>query len=191
MRETDEATELLYVIRSLEILMSSGIGLEAAIHSIGKGGHGVVSEDFALIMGNVGKGKTMEDELRRAMTRSKYAGYKKMLNTLLNNVISDTNVITTLKTQGEREEELRTEKVEKYIEDLAGMPESLLTFGMLGPIILSLLGLFPQLMGDAGAAIGMTMDQGMVNSIVTMGLFITLLGMVLVGLKAHLKDPGL
>ena len=71
------------------------------------------------------------------------------------------------------------------------MPESLLTFGMLGPIILSLVGLFPQLMGDAGAAVGMSMEQGMVDSVVGGGLFITLVGMVLVGLKAHTKDPGL
>ena len=191
MRDMDEARELLYVIRSLEILMTSGIGLEAAIHSIGQGGYGIVSEDFSLIMTNVGKGRSMEDELRRTISESKYAGYKKMLNTLLNNIISDTNVIDTLKTQGGREEELRTERVEKYIEDLAGMPESLLTFGMLGPIILSLVGLFPQLMGDAGAAVGMSMDQGMVDSVVSGGLFITLVGMVLVGLKAHTKDPGL
>ena len=191
MRDLDEARELLYVIRSLEILMTSGIGLEAAIHSIGQGGYGIVSEDFSLIMTNVGKGRSMEDELRRTISESKYAGYKKMLNTLLNNIISDTNIIDTLKTQGGREEEIRTEKVEKYIEDLAGMPESLLTFGMLGPIILSLVGLFPQLMGEAGAAVGMSMEQGMVDSVVAGGLFITLAGMVLVGLKAHFKDPGL
>jgi flagellar protein FlaJ len=191
MRDMDEAREILYVIRSLEILMTSGIGLEAAIHSISQGGYGIVSDDFALIMKNVGKGRSMEDELRRCISESKYPGYKKMLNTLLNNIISDTNVIDTLKTQGGREEELRTEKVEKYIEDLAGMPESLLTFGMLGPIILSLVGLFPQLMGDAGAAVGMSLDQGMVDSVVGGGLFITLVGMVLVGLKAHFKDPGL
>ncbi len=191
MRDMDEAKELLYVIRSFEILMTSGIGLEAAVHSIGQGGYGIVSEDFAQIMNGVNKGKSMEDELRRTIKISKYEGYKKMLNTLLNNIISDTNVIDTLKTQGGREEELRTERVEKYIEDLAGMPESLLTFGMLGPIILSLVGLFPQLMGDAGAAVGMSMDQGMVDSVVGGGLFITLAGMVLVGLKAHFKDPGL
>lgn len=191
MRDIDEAKELLYVIRSFEILMTSGIGLEAAVHSISQGGYGIVSEDFALIMIGVNKGKSMEDELRRTIKVAKYEGYKKMLNTLLNNIISDTNVIDTLKTQGGREEELRTERVEKYIEDLAGMPESLLTFGMLGPIILSLVGLFPQLMGDAGAAVGMSMDQGMVDSVVSGGLFITLVGMVLVGLKAHTKDPGL
>ena len=191
MRDIDEAKELLYVIRSFEILMTSGIGLEAAVHSIGQGGYGIVTEDFAMIMTGVNEGKSMEDELRRTIKISKYEGYKKMLNTLLNNIISDTNVIDTLKTQGGREEELRTERVEKYIEDLAGMPESLLTFGMLGPIILSLVGLFPQLMGDAGAAVGMSMDQGMVDSVVGGGLFITLAGMVLVGLKAHFKDPGL
>jgi len=191
MRDIDEAKELLYVIRSFEILMTSGIGLEAAVHSIGQGGYGIVTEDFAMIMTGVNNGKSMEDELRRTIKVAKYAGYKKMLNTLLNNIISDTNVIDTLKTQGGREEELRTERVEKYIEDLAGMPESLLTFGMLGPIILSLVGLFPQLMGDAGAAVGMSMEQGMVDSVVGGGLFITLVGMVLVGLKAHTKDPGL
>ena len=191
MRDIDGAKELLYVIRSFEILMTSGIGLEAAVHSISQGGYGIVSEDFALIMIGVNKGNSMEDELRRTIKGAKYEGYKKMLNTLLNNIISDTNVIDTLKTQGGREEELRTERVEKYIEDLAGMPESLLTFGMLGPIILSLVGLFPQLMGDAGAAVGMSMDQGMVDSVVSGGLFITLVGMVLVGLKAHTKDPGL
>ena len=191
MRDVDEAKELLYVIRSFEILMTSGIGLEAAVHSIGQGGYGIVSEDFSQIMIGVNKGKSMEDELRRTIKVANYEGYKKMLNTLLNNIISDTNVIDTLKTQGGREEELRTERVEKYIEDLAGMPESLLTFGMLGPIILSLVGLFPQLMGDAGAAVGMSMEQGMVDSVVGGGLFITLVGMVLVGLKAHFKDPGL
>ncbi len=191
MRDIDEAKELLYVIRSFEILMTSGIGLEAAVHSIGQGGYGIVTEDFAMIMTGVNEGKSMEDELRRTIKLAKYEGYKKMLNTLLNNIISDTNVIDTLKTQGGREEELRTERVEKYIEDLAGMPESLLTFGMLGPIILSLVGLFPQLMGDAGAAVGMSMEQGMVDSVVGGGLFITLVGMVLVGLKAHFKDPGL
>ena len=41
MRDMDEAREILYVIRSLEILMTSGIGLEAAIHSIGQGGYGI------------------------------------------------------------------------------------------------------------------------------------------------------
>ena len=119
-----------------------------------------------------------------------YAGTG-MLNTLLNNVMSDTDVISTLQTQGSREEEIRTEKVKKYIEDLAGLPESLLTFGMLGPIILALVGLFPQLMGDMSAMLGMNMDPVIINMAVGGGLFVTFIGMALVGMKAHFKDPGL
>ena len=35
MRKLDEKRELLYVIRTFDVLMSSGVGLEAAIHTIG------------------------------------------------------------------------------------------------------------------------------------------------------------
>ncbi|HIG03554.1 MAG TPA: hypothetical protein EYQ53_04145 [Candidatus Poseidoniales archaeon] len=191
MRELDESRELLYVIRSLEILMTSGIGLEAALHTLAMGGHGIISDDFSSLMKNVQKGRPLENELRRLQKQAKNGGYKRMLNTLLNNVMSDTDVISTLQTQGSREEEIRTEKVKKYIEDLAGLPESLLTFGMLGPIILALVGLFPQLMGDMSAMLGMNMDPVIINMAVGGGLFVTFIGMALVGMKAHFKDPGL
>ena len=35
MRELEEKRELLYVIRTMDVLMSSGVGLEAALHTIG------------------------------------------------------------------------------------------------------------------------------------------------------------
>ena len=34
MRKLDEKREVLYVIRAMDVLMSSGIGLEATVHSI-------------------------------------------------------------------------------------------------------------------------------------------------------------
>ena len=40
MREQEESRDLLYAIRALEIMMSSGVGLEAAILSIAGGGYG-------------------------------------------------------------------------------------------------------------------------------------------------------
>ena len=46
MRSLDESKEILYVIRTLDVLMGSGVGLEAAIHSIAQGGYGVISKDF-------------------------------------------------------------------------------------------------------------------------------------------------
>ena len=59
MRILDEKREGLYVIRTLDVLMSSGVGLEAALHTIGQGGYGIISEDFSKIIAvtdNLGNG---------------------------------------------------------------------------------------------------------------------------------------
>jgi hypothetical protein len=45
LRSLDESKEVLYVIRTLSVLMGSGVGLEAAIHSISQGGYGIISKD--------------------------------------------------------------------------------------------------------------------------------------------------
>ena len=46
MREQEESRDLLYAIRALEIMMSSGVGLEAAILSIAGGGYGISVKIF-------------------------------------------------------------------------------------------------------------------------------------------------
>ena len=61
---------------------------------------------------------------------------------------------------------------------------------MIGPIILAIVGLVPQILGDGAEAIIGSIDQGMINSIVNGGLIFTLIGMMFIGLKAHTKDPG-
>ena len=53
MRSLDESREILYVIRTLDVLMSSGVGLEAAIHSIAQGGYGIISKDFEGLIKNL------------------------------------------------------------------------------------------------------------------------------------------
>ena len=55
MRKLDEQREILYVIRTLDVLMSSGVGLEAAIHTVGSGGYGIISEDFSAMMNRYAK----------------------------------------------------------------------------------------------------------------------------------------
>ncbi|MCH1527142.1 MAG: type II secretion system F family protein [Candidatus Poseidoniaceae archaeon] len=190
MRSLDESREILYVIRTLDVLMGSGVGLEAAIHSISQGGYGIISKDFATLMENINKGKPMERELRALLKKAETDGYKRVVNTMLNNVTQNTDIIETLRKQGERMEESRTEKVKDYIEELGGVPETLLSIGMIGPIILAILGIAPQLMEGAEELFG-SMDQGLIMSIVNGGLLLTLVGMAMIGLKAHTKDPGL
>ena len=193
MRKLEEKRELLYVIRTLDVLMSSGVGLEAALHTIGKGGYGIISEDFSAMMKRLqkGTGGGIEKELKSLMKKAESKGYKRLLNTLYTNVTQNTDLVETLKKQGARMEEERTEEVEKYIEELGGVPETLLSIGMIGPIILAIVGLVPQLMsGDLGAFMSLP-PASTINVVVNIGLIMTLVGMSLIGLKAHTKDPGL
>jgi type II secretory pathway component PulF len=190
MRSLDESKEILYVIRTLDVLMGSGVGLEAAIHSIAQGGYGVISKDFGELMKNINKGNQMERELRGLLKKADTDGYKRVINTMLNNVTQNTDIIETLRKQGERMEETRTDNVKEYIEELGGVPETLLSIGMIGPIILAILGIAPQLMADSAELFG-EMNQSTIMSIVNAGLFLTVAGMALIGLKAHTKDPGL
>ena len=190
MREQQESKDLLYAIRALEIMMSSGVGLEAAILSIAGGGYGIISDDFEKMIKQQKKGKTLEVSLRELMKKASSKGYNKLLTTMYNNVKSNTDVLKTLKMQAEAEEEERNEKMKKYIEDLGGLPESLLSIGMLSPIMLTLVGLAPQLMGDAGAIMGTLPSTSTMMNVVRAGLAFTLVGMALIGMKAHTKDPG-
>tara|TARA_B100002051_G_scaffold12261_1_gene10296 strand:+ start:8144 stop:8740 length:597 start_codon:yes stop_codon:yes gene_type:complete len=193
LRKLDEKKEILYVIRTLDVLMTSGVGLEAALHSIGKGGYGIISKDFSSIMEKLtsGKSRGLEFEIKSMMNKAESEGYRRLLNTMYTNLTQNTDLIETLRKQGKRMEEDRNESVNKYIEDLGGVPETLLSIGMIGPIILAIVGLVPQILGDGAEAIIGTIDQGMINSIVNGGLILTIVAMIFIGLKAHTKDPGL
>jgi pilus assembly protein TadC len=193
MRLLDEKREGLYVIRTLDVLMSSGVGLEAALHTIGQGGYGIISEDFSQIMKRLSSGKSrgLEFELKSMMSLAESDGYRRLLNTLYNNVTQNTDIVETLRKQGSRMEEERAEEVKKYIEELGGVPETLLSIGMIGPIILSIAGLIPQLLTGDIAAFMSIPDPDLIKSVVNGGLVITLVGMFFIGLKAHTKDPGL
>ncbi len=192
MRELEEKRELLYVIRTMDVLMSSGVGLEAALHTIGRGGYGIISEDFSSMMKRLrkGTGGGIDKELKSMMKTAQSSGYKRLLNTLYTNVTQNTDLVETLKKQGARMEEDRSAEVEKYIETLGGVPETLLSIGMIGPIILAIVGLIPQLMPSDGSLISFP-DAAVMSSVVNMGLLVTLVCMALIGLKAHTKDPGL
>tara|TARA_B100001559_G_scaffold184269_1_gene154229 strand:+ start:361 stop:942 length:582 start_codon:yes stop_codon:yes gene_type:complete len=193
MRKLEEKREILYVIRTMDVLMSSGVGLEAAIHTIGTGGYGIISKDFSTIMEKLrsGKSKGLEKEIKGLMNKSESEGYRRLLNTMYTNLTQNTDLIETLRKQGKRMEEDRNEDVKKYIEDLSGVPETLLSIGMIGPIILAIVGLIPQLMsGDLGAFMKLP-PASTIQSVVNVGLVATLFGMIMIGLKAHTKDPGL
>lgn len=191
MRELDESRDLLYAIRGLEVMMSSGVGMEAAIHSIASGGYGIITDDFEKMIKAQKKGKNLEQALKDLMGKSASRGYTKLISTMYNNVKSNTDILKTLSMQAEAEEENRNEKMKKYIEDLGGLPESLLSVGMIAPILLGLMGLAPQLMGDVSGGLGFSLPSNeSMLSMVRIGLLFTLAAMAMIGMKAHTRDPG-
>ena len=175
-----ESREILYVIRTMDVLLGSGVGLEATIHSIAQGGYGIISEDFSKLMTNIQKGTSLEKELRNTLRSCETDGYKRLINTMLNNVTQNTDLIETLRKQAGRMEEERSTDVKKYIEELGGLPETLLSIGMIGPIILAIVGVVPQLMDAETDFIGVTQYAPMMNSVVSGGLFFTLIFMKMV-----------
>ena len=191
MRSLEESIEILYVIRTMDVLLGSGVGLEATIHSISGGGYGIISEDFAQLMKSINKGTSLEKELRALQRKCESDGYKRLINTMLNNVTQNTDIVETLRKQGSRMEEERSEAVKKYIETLSGLPETLLSIGMIGPLIMAILGVVPQLVDPETDITGISGYAGVMNSVVAGGLFLSLLFMFFLGLKTHTKDPGL
>ena len=138
-----------------------------------------------------GSSRGLGPELKSMMNKADSEGYRRLLNTMYTNVTQNTDIIDTLRKQGARMENERTESVKKYIEELGAVPETLLSIGMIGPIILAIAGLVPQLMtGDLGAFMQLP-PASTINAVVKGGLVVTLLAMFIIGLKAHTKDPGL
>ena len=137
-----------------------------------------------------GKSRGLEYEVKAMMNKAESEGYRRLLNTMYTNLTQNTDLVETLRKQGKRMEEDRNESVNKYIEDLGGVPETLLSIGMIGPIILAIVGLVPQILGDGAEAIIGSIDQGMINSIVNGGLIFTLIGMMFIGLKLTQKIRG-
>ena len=106
MRKLDEKREVLYVIRAMDVLMSSGIGLEATVHSISQGGYGIISEDFSNMMDKVRKGgRPLAKEIKSLMGKVETDGYRRLLNIMHMNITQNTDIIETLKKQGSRMEE--------------------------------------------------------------------------------------
>jgi len=186
----EEEADLIYAMRAVQVLLGSGIGLETAMQIIGRGGYGVISRDFAQVLDNLQRGKRLEEEFTRLYTQSSSQGYRRFLNALRNNVASDTDLLRTLQQQAEREEEERNEKLQSYIETLSGLPTMMLIFGMLTPIIFGTMAVVPLLAGDLLTAIPGGESLLAAEKMFKPSLFVSLIVMAAVGVKAHTKDPG-
>ena len=191
MSAMEEERDLIYALRALQVLMGSGVGLEGAIHHIAQGGYGRFTDDCSDMMSNMERGRMLEEELQRLIRSAKSDAYRRLLNSMRTNVTSNTDLLSSLEQQAEREEESRTDKLKRYIESLQGLPETALSIGFLIPLILGIGAMAPFLMGDLQGVPGVSIPPadtmlnvfrgGMVLSLAVMGMMVW---------SARNKDPG-
>ena len=188
--EREESADLLYAMRAVMVLMGSGIGLEAAMQMIGRGGYGVISQDFRDVILNLQRGARLEDELTRLTQQASGNSDRRFLGTLRANVTSDTDLVRSLTQQTDREEEDRNDKLREYIESISSLPTLLLVFGILSPIIFGIIAMLPVIAPDVMSFID---TSGTIAALATCFgpvLLFTVILMGLIGYKAHSSDPG-
>ncbi|DAC48320.1 MAG: hypothetical protein CL969_06310 [Euryarchaeota archaeon] len=190
MSAQEEEINLIYALRGIQVLIGAGVGLESAMTHISRGGYGRISNDFSKAMSGVNKGQRLEDEIRRLIKGAKSDDYRRLLNSMLNNVTSNTDILSSLEQQASRAEENRTDRLKRYIEDLAGLPEKALILGFLAPLILGLLAIAPFLLGDLGPIGGDVPEVSTMMLLFNGGLLATIGILVIILLGAKSKDPG-
>jgi pilus assembly protein TadC len=191
MSAQEEEINLIYALRAIQVLLGAGVGIESALSHIAKGGYGRISGDFTRVLSGIERGQRVEDEIRKLVISSKSDDYRRLLNSILNNITSNTDMLGSLDQQANRAEENRNDKLKRYIEDLSGLPEKALTVGFLAPLILGLAALAPFLMGGLQGLPGVSIpDQNTMLLLYNGGMLaaVAALGLMLLGVKS--KDPG-
>lgn len=189
-RVQEESASLLYAMRAMMILMGAGIGLEAAMQMISRGGYGIISVDFKNCLANLQKGARLEEEFSRMGIDAATSPYKRFLSTLRNNVASDTDLVRALDQQAEREEEERNDKLKSYITSLESLPTLLLTIGILSPIIFGIIAMLPVIAPDMMVFLDTSGTIATLASCFGPVLLFTAILLGLLGYKAHSSDPG-
>ena len=186
----EESADLLYAMRAVMVLLGSGIGLEAAMQMIGRGGYGVISKDFREAIANLQRGAKLEQEFSRLSSKASSKSYSRFLNTLRTNVTSDTDLVRALEQQSQREEEERNDKLAGYIEKLSGLPTILLTLGILSPIIFGMIAMLPVIAPDIMSFVDSSGTIAGLAGCFGPTLFLTIVLMTFIGYRAHSSDPG-
>jgi archaellum biogenesis protein FlaJ (TadC family) len=153
-----EDQELLYAVWAMEVLISSGIGLESAIKHVAEGNYGKISREFKKVLSFTKREltETLESSLERLARDTRSKSLKKVLNLLARSLREETTVTESLRTFAERETQERETKIQAYIEKLAMVSEIFLLMALLLPIIVVVMGFIASIMPTAALASGTT-----------------------------------
>ncbi|MEW6069172.1 MAG: type II secretion system F family protein [Candidatus Thermoplasmatota archaeon] len=140
-----EDRELLYAIWAMEVLVSSGIGLESAIKHVAEGDYGKISKEFKKALA---RPEAMSEGLEKALSKlaieTKSKSLKKTIGLLTKSLKSETGVGEALRTLAERETQERKTRIQGFIEKLSLVSEIFIMI-LLIPVVVAVIGGTPLL----------------------------------------------
>ncbi|MDI6917030.1 MAG: type II secretion system F family protein [Thermoplasmatales archaeon] len=132
-----EDQELVYALWAMEVLVSSGVGLESAIQHVAEGGYGSVSREFKKVLKESYGG--LEKSLDMLTHETKSESLKKTFVTISRSLKGETELADSLRTLANRETEKRKARIQRYIEKLTMVSDIFLIVAILVPIIIAII----------------------------------------------------
>lgn len=157
-----EDQELVYALWAMEVLVSSGVGLESAIQHVAEGEYGSVSREFKKVLKESYGG--LEKSLDMLTHETKSESLKKTFVTISRSLKGETELADSLRTLANRETEKRKARIQQYIEKLTMVSSAFIIMAILVPILIAILPLF----GSGGMP---QIEPGTNKIIISSGIF--------------------
>jgi hypothetical protein len=171
--------DFLYDLWTLELLVSSGLGLESAIKYIAETRHDALGRHLREALRDE---SSLAEGLKKAAESCK-TRERRFLELLYGCVKSETGILETLRDTSKKEVERRELATRAYIKTLARTAELFLLFAVLPPILLGMLPFLALVKGIAGAELSLTLAR----IIVLVDLAVLVLLVLWVKVKAGLR----
>lgn len=142
--------ELLYAIRAMSVLLSTGVGLEMAMKHVAENDYGEISLLFSQALDESARGGYLEEALKRIQNQTHSQSFKKVITTMIIGSKGDINLVESLEKIAERETKEREVDIEKFVESLGSKSEIFMTGGILMPIIIIVVVFAQKLMSESG-----------------------------------------
>ncbi|MCK4613610.1 MAG: type II secretion system F family protein [Thermoplasmata archaeon] len=170
--------ELLYAIRAMSVLLSTGVGLEMAMKHVAENDYGEISMLFGQALEESARGGYLEEALKRIQNQTRSPSFKKVITTMIIGSKGDINLVESLEKIAERETQERKVQIEKFVETIASKSEVFMTAGILLPIII-IVAVFAQNLMDASGLSTMDPITPLQSAAILMALLAVLVYIVI------------
>lgn len=179
--------ELLYAIRAMSVLLSTGVGLEMAMKHVADNDYGEISLLFSQALEDSARGGYLEEALKKIQNKTSSKSFKKVITTMIIGSKGDINLVESLEKIAERETKEREVEIEKFVESLGSKSEIFMTGGILMPIIIIVVVFAQKLMAESGLS---AMDE--ISPVVAgVILYVLMAFLIIITVDTKRKEPNI